>query len=74
MSSHVTLLPLSARLPRQQVKQRKRAGVPPQGLLGWDAGISGCPTLPMICFLGGVVPRFPQWWGSSTEIMNGVSS
>ena len=34
MSSHVTLLPLSARLPRQQVKQRKRAGVPPRAY--WD--------------------------------------
>ena len=52
MSSHVTLLPLSARLPRQQVKQREGRG-PLQGLLGWDAGISGCPTLLTRLFPGG---------------------
>lgn len=68
MSSHVTLLPLSARLPRQQVKQRNRAGVPPRAWLAWDARISGCPTLPTRFPGGSGPPTVPQWWGSSTEI------
>lgn len=67
MSSHVTLLPLSARLPRQQVKQRKRAGVPPGP--SWDGTpeFLGAPRSPHICFPERVVPRAPQWWGSNME-------
>lgn len=74
MSSHVTLLPLSARLPRQQVKQREGRG-PLQGLLGWDAGISGCPTLFTQLFPGGEwSPEFLNGEGPVRNFMNGESS
>ena len=48
---------------------------PLQGLLGWDAGISGCPTLLTQLFPGGEwSPEFLNGEGPVRNFMNGESS
>lgn len=75
MSSHVTLLPLSARLPRQQVKQRKRAGVLSRAYWDGTPGFLDALRSSHSCSPAGEwSPEFLNGEGPVRNFMNGESS